>query len=281
MKQIFQIGSFVFQIDYPSQIVPPEHFMTFLSQKNNYDYSYCFIIDEKFPLPQGQRIAVRADLTVFQKDDLEMRYIGVKGTQGYYACYQEIDQNSAIVYLDPERLIELNIDPAFTSLLALEKRMLQYNEIVLHCAYIKYHDKAILFSAPSETGKTTQANLWEKYKQSQTINGDRSLLVKHQGHWIAQGWPVCGTSEVCLNQNIEIKAIIMLSQDQYDHVAKLSPVQAFSLIYSQITINKWNQKDHMKAIDLIEQLIQEVPVYHLGCTISKEAVDCLYEVLYQ
>lgn len=281
MKQIFQIGSFVFQIDYPSQIVPPEHFMNFISQKSDYVYSYRFIIDENFPQPQGQRIAVRDDLIVYQENDLEMRYIGVKGIEGYYACYQETDQHAAVVYLNPERLKELNIDPAFTSLLALEKRMLTYNEIVLHCAYIKYQGKAILFSAPSETGKTTQANLWEKYKQSQTINGDRSLLVKHQGQWFAQGWPVCGTSEICLNQNIEIKAIVMLSQDSYNHVEKLSPAKAFSLIYSQITINKWNQKDHMHAIDLIEQLIQDIDVYHLGCTISKEAVDCLYQLLYQ
>ncbi|WP_370839368.1 hypothetical protein [Intestinibacter bartlettii] len=34
-------------------------------------------------------------------------------------------------------------------------------------------DKGILFSAPSGTGKSTQADLWEKYENAEIINGDR------------------------------------------------------------------------------------------------------------
>lgn len=32
-------------------------------------------------------------------------------------------------------------------------------------------------------------------------------------------------------------------------------------------------------MDLIEDFLEKVPVYHLGCTISEEAVDCLERVL--
>ena len=160
-----------------------------------------------------------------------------------------------------------------------ERRLVRKDQMVLHCAYVEYRGEAILFSAPSETGKTTQAGLWEKYRGSRTVNGDRSLLGKKEGRWIAQGWPVCGTSEVCHNEAIPIKAVIMLSQAKENRAEKLKPGQAFPLLYSQITVNKWNMQDHLHTMDLIDSFLREVPVYHLGCTISEEAVECLAGVM--
>ena len=136
-----------------------------------------------------------------------------------------------------------------------------------------------MFSAPSETGKTTQANLWEKYRGSRTVNGDRALLGKRKGRWTAQGWPVCGTSEVCHNEEFPIRAVVMLSQAKENQAEQLPPGRAFPLLYSQITVNKWNMKDHLHAIDLIQELAEGGSVFHLGCTISEEAVDCLEEAL--
>ena len=151
--------------------------------------------------------------------------------------------------------------------------------MILHCAYVEYQGEAILFSAPSETGKTTQANLWEKYRGSRTVNGDRSLLGKAGGRWTAQGWPVCGTSEVCNNESVPIRAVVMLSQEPENRAERLTPGHAFPLLYSQITVNKWNMQDHLHTIDLIEEFLGSVPVLHLGCTISEEAVRCLAKAL--
>lgn len=210
---------------------------------------------------------------------LESRLIGVKGTEGYYACYRETGPDRAEVVLARDRIEGLHIDPVFTSLLALERRMIRRDSLVLHCAYVLDHGEAILFSAPSETGKTTQANLWEKYRGSRTVNGDRALLGKIDGCWHAQGWPVCGTSEVCSNEAHPIRAIVMLSQAKENRAERLTPGQAFPLLYSQITINRWNMEDHIRAMDLMEKLLAELPVYHLGCTISREAVTCLENAL--
>ena len=72
----------------------------------------------------------------------------------------------------------------------------------------------------------------------------------------------------------------MLSQGKTDTVERLTPFQAFSQIYSQITINRWNREAQQRAMDLIENLITHVPVYHLSCTISEDAVRCLESALY-
>lgn len=279
MNKLFQIGDFVFRLDYPDEITPPPNFMLFETEKKQPQYCYHIKISETFPKLKGDIVARRPDLIVFQNHGKESRLIGVKGTPGYYACYREVSNNQAEILLAPDRLAGLNIDPVFTSLLALERRLVERNNMVLHCAYVEYRSKAILFSAPSETGKTTQANLWEKYRNSRTINGDRALLGKINNQWMAQGWPVCGTSEVCNNEATPIQAIVMLSQGKENQARQLKPSEAFGLLYSQITINGWNKESTASALDLIEKLIVEIPIYHLSCTISEEAVECLEKIL--
>lgn len=284
MDKIFQIGDFVFRLCFPEEAAPPENFMKFEKRADSGanpvpEYMYLIKVSDCLPQPEGKVIARRPDLTVLQNGERESRLIGVKGNPDFYAFYQEVAGDRAEVTLVRDRIAELHIDPVFTSLLALERRQIKKDAMILHCAYIEYRGEAILFSAPSETGKTTQANLWEKYRGSRTVNGDRSLLGKRDGRWTAQGWPVCGTSEVCHNESIPVRAVVMLSQAQENRAQRMTPGQAFPLLYSQITVNKWNTQDHIHTMDLMEDFLGSVPVIHLGCTISREAVDCLEEVL--
>lgn len=283
MDKLFQIGEFVFRLCCPEEVTPPENFMKFECASGSPEYTYHIEVSDALPRPEGTVSARRPDLTVFchrtDEGTFESRLIGVKGRKDSYACYREVAEDRAEIVLVRDEIKELHIDPVFTSLLALERRLVKKDSMVLHCAYMEYKGEAILFSAPSETGKTTQANLWEKYRGSRTVNGDRALLGKMDGRWTAQGWPVCGTSEVCFNEAVPIRAVVMLSQAEENHVEKLSPGRAFPLLYSQITVNKWNMEDHIHTMDLIEDFLEKVPVYHLGCTISEEAVECLEKVL--
>lgn len=292
MDKIFQIGDLTFRLCCPEEITPPPNFMLFergetetvldkigAAEISKPEYTYRMHVSKGLPVPDGKVIASRPDLTVYECENGESRLIGVKGTEGYYACYRETAPDRAEITFAADRIGGLHIDPVFSSLLALERRLVKKDNIILHCAYVEYRGEAILFSAPSETGKTTQANLWEKYRGSRTVNGDRSLLGKKDGRWTAQGWPVCGTSEVCHDEAFPIRAIVMLSQAEENQAVKLTPGQAFPLVYSQITVNRWNREDHIHTMDLIQDLLENVPVYHLGCTISEDAVECLEHIL--
>lgn len=280
MDKCFQIGDFCFRLICEEGVNPPDNFMLFERESVEPVYTYEMIRAGEIPQPRGTLLVQRKDMLVFGADGLEMRYIGYPGMQGFFACYEEISAEAARVHLSPAVLGELWIDPLFTGLLALERRMVPRGGLILHCAYMRYREEAILFSAPSETGKTTQATLWEKYRGSRVINGDRSLLQCVDGRWTAQGWPVCGSSEVCHDEATPIRAIVMLSQGKTDTVQRLSPYQAFSQIYSQITINRWNGEAHRQAMDGIERLVTQTPVFHLSCTISEEAVRCLERAVY-
>lgn len=280
MTKLFSIGGFCFSLSYPEELSPPKNFMLFEVSEGSPEYCYRILLTDKLPAPEGEVIARREDIRIFRHGNLENRLLGIKGYDGYYAYYEELSDTEARIWLVPDYIVELNIDPVFSSLLALERRLSIKNALILHCAYVKYKDEAILFSAPSETGKTTQANLWEKHAGSKTVNGDRALLRCVDGKWCACGWPVCGTSDVCNNLTTPIRAIVMLSQSTDNRAEALPPAEAFRLLYSQITVNTWNRDFVQKNMDLIESLAGAVPVCHLSCNISEDAVKCLHHIIY-
>lgn len=72
----------------------------------------------------------------------------------------------------------------------------------------------------------------------------------------------------------------MLSQGKENHAKRLGAAEAFRQIYGQVTVNRWNRSAAGRALELLENLVTEIPVYHLSCTISEEAVACLEEAVY-
>lgn len=281
MERYFRIADFPFRVIAPDTVIPPENFMKFAVPVDSPACTYEIVLTDDFPLPRGALAARRHDLLVYRENGLEQRYLSYYAdtAQRAFACCQEEAPDHARVFLRPGILDDLVYDTVFTSLFSLERRMIDRSALILHSSYIRYQGRAILFSAPSGTGKSTQAGLWERYRGVRQINGDRSLLRQIDGVWHACGWPVCGSSEICHNEDTPIRAIVMLSQSERNEIRRLRPMEAFSQLYSQIAVNRWSRDFQTQAMDLIETLIREIPVYHLACTISEDAVNCLDRAL--
>lgn len=146
---------------------------------------------------------------------------------------------------------------------------------MLHSSFIKYNDKAILFSAPSKTGKSTQADLWNKYENAEIINGDRAAVRKIDNKWKAYGLPYAGSSCIFKNESANLSNIIILRQGKENKLKKLSPREAFIKIYSETTIHTWDSKFQENIINMLTDLVQEIPVYLYECLPDKSAVDFL------
>src|SRR5699024_19054 len=77
-------------------------------------------------------------------------------------------------------------------LLGLERLLLSRQGLLLHASFIRWQARGILFSAPSGTGKSTQADLWVRHRGAEVINGDRAALRRSAGRWRAYGLPYAG-----------------------------------------------------------------------------------------
>lgn len=276
MDDRFLIGDFPFCLTAPEDLPVPDNFLKFRADVSP-AYAYRLGWADALPALDGPVLARRTALTVCGTPEQEQRGLLLAGSP--LAVYRETAPDAADVAVLRAQGSMLCVDTVFVSLLALERRMLARDGLILHCAYVRTPRGAILFSGPSGIGKSTQGGLWAKHRGAEVRNGDRALLQCLDGRWTARGWPVCGSSRICAPCDTPIRAVVMLEQRPENRAERLRPAQAFLQLFPQITVNRWNPAAAERAAGLLERLIAAVPVLRLGCTVSAEAVDCLEAVL--
>ncbi|MCC3862698.1 hypothetical protein K0040_00025 [Terrisporobacter petrolearius] len=225
-------------------------------------------------------VCQREHILVTKNDhNFESRYLMIPGNFYPYAYYREDSDKKISIEIIKDFKNSFTIDTMFWSLFALEKHLIKEESIIFHCSYMVYKGYAVLFSGPSGIGKSTQSRLWEKNRNTRIINGDRALLVKEDKNWYVNGWPVCGSSEICTNEKHELGSIVFLGKSNENSVVRLERKYAIKKLISQITINYWNKDFVNKAISLAENIVDNIKIYELTCTPDIEAVKVLEKFL--
>lgn len=160
-------------------------------------------------------------------------------------------------------------------------RMLaEHGGVVLHSSYIiTQRGEALLFSAPSGTGKSTQAELWRSYAGAKVINGDRAL-VKAENGVTANGILFSGTSGISENVTAPLRALILLRQSGKNELRSVSGKEAFMRLLPQCSYYPDEEENLRLVTGILAEIISAVPVYDFGCVPDESAVSALSEVLY-
>lgn len=264
-------------IDIPLKYDESKEFNQFVSNFNNeYDIKFNFI--------QLKNIIERDSKVLFKENFIK----GYKEKEGYirefYSEYQlepygfmneKITNKQCNVFLYPSaKDIVLTTKKVF-DMIGIESYFYKENTFILHSSYIKWNNKAILFSGPSGIGKSTQASLWQDSEMAEIINGDRCAINKKNGEWYAYGLPYAGSSKVYKNTTTPILAVVILNQGKENTLIKLDYINAFKSMYRQTTINIWNDEFIDIITKLLEKFIMQVPVYMLTCKPNYTAVEIL------
>ncbi|MGB8454367.1 MAG: hypothetical protein WCD89_18810 [Anaerocolumna sp.] len=157
--------------------------------------------------------------------------------------------------------------------------ILFHQGIVIHAAAIEWQGKGIMFSAPSETGKTTQANLWRKNKGAKIINADRPAVRVAGNHSYLYGTLWNGSSSKYRNRSVPLSAIILLEQAKENKIRKLDNKEAAARLIPRCFLPYYQEDIMNLALDNIEKIIAVTPVYILQCRPDKEAVELVYQCL--
>lgn len=164
------------------------------------------------------------------------------------------------------------------SSISLSQLLLPKNAFFIHSSFISVNGKAILFSAPCGTGKSTQAALWEKHRNAEVINGDKAGILVENGVY-ACGVPFCGTSGICKNKIFPLGAIVLLSQAPENTVRRLAGIEAVQRVLQNIYLDLIAPNEQTAVVDLLIELLKTVPVYSFSCTADENAVITLEEEL--
>lgn len=230
--------------------------------------------------PVGEQIVWETDIcTVKISGEAEVRIYHDGIIKRPYAIYSESQKKGIHVWVDENWLKRYYYTNYVFNICAVEKLLIRNKKAIFHCCYVKIDESAILFSGDSGIGKSTQGALWEKYMGASVINGDRAVLGKKTGCWHAFGFPFSGTSGICHNVTSPLKGIIFLRQAKENKIHRLDPAEAGKRLWSQFTINQWDAGFVGTALQLINEIASEIPIYELYCTPDERAVVCTRKML--
>ena len=200
-----------------------------------------------------------------------------KGSVGRYlastVCTSDLTCMECRVALSPEASMHslgtlLRMIPIRT---ALQRR----GTLFFHASQVAVGGKGIVFTAPSGTGKTTQAKLWRDYRGAGIICNDRTLIR----NGITYGYPVDGSEPVISGETYPLAAVVLLEQAPQNSIRRLHVKEVLTRLMPQLVIDTWDPDARSLAAQQLLELMGNYPIYLLSCTADEAAVICLEQQL--
>ena len=273
------MAGFLWEIVSPIELDARENCAPFLTDRPGADVSLRFRLEQ--PPERGAVVHDRSP-RVWQEDGaLRIERLPAAAVKPCACVWMREDDPLSVtgcIYPDRTNLIR-SLDNLLDAS-ELELLLTKLGIFSLHSSLVRRREgDAILFTAPSGTGKSTQAGLWAQFAGAETLNGDRSMIRRVDGVWTAFGSPFAGTSGIYRNEHAPIRALIVLRQAPENTIRRLSLAEAFRAIYSESVLPRWHQDAHQRVISLVTEIVSEVPVYLLACTPDERPVTLLRNTL--
>lgn len=160
---------------------------------------------QALPEVRGRELLRNYAFAVFRTEDGFFRVFHDRreGDRPYAVGHLEPDGRETIEYLEADRGFFSETANCFSHI-ALEALLLQRDAMILHASFVSTRYGGLLFSGVSGIGKSTQADLWQRYEGAELLNGDRTVLRRMDGVWTAFGSPYAGSSNCFVNESRRI-----------------------------------------------------------------------------
>ena len=282
MEKHYRFGSLELTFDLPEdRMYQNERWLEPFSVPSVVDpHRFRFSMVPELTAPETDCVVSNPDQRIYREGEWEVRDLGgvsKSWREGYLRVASRGREH--IAELKESQCIGRIGIHTVLSAIGIEHLMAQAEGLVFHCSFIEFDGRAILFTAPSETGKSTQAELWSRYRGARIINGDRAAIRWDGSQLLAEGLPFCGSSEHCENASLPIGAIVYLAQAPRTSIRRMGGYEAFARIWEGVCVNTWDRSDMERVSDLVQKLATFVPVYYLPCTPDESAVTALEQAL--
>lgn len=279
MKHLISIAGLTVLADVPYKLHPSDsttRFIQPLKAPVPFDLTFEIIPVERLPVRSDVRFTESRRVYVGTGDDAGT-YFSSYPNKPPYAFASRKTVHSGILRCEYLPGNEKYMDYArnLITLMDIEATLLDFGAIILHSSLICWKGGGIIFSAPSGMGKSTQAELWRQYEGAEILNGDRAALRKKNGIWHGYGLPYAGTSGIYRNESAPLKVIVALRQATENRIRRIAGAEAFSYLYPETMIHRWDPQFESRAAELLLSLLSEIPVFLLECRADRGAVEIL------
>jgi hypothetical protein len=271
-----------------------------LKKSRSYHYHDCIILPRSLAAFYNETIPEKPDMRVLVHELSD--YTGIENYKKVHnhAFFERPNQTIMTVY-DPHDLdkpgysIEMSKDysqvdyiphiPEYEHydlqwmMYPFEGRFLYKGGVVLHGAAVEYSGKGFIFTGISGAGKTTQAHLWQKYRNALIINGDCPAIRITDGIASLYGTPWCGTSGESINRRVHLSAVVVVKKGDTNSISELNGNSAFLALLANVLHSSFDKETLDLSIQNLKTFVNYIRVFEFTCTISEEAVKILEKEL--
>ena len=155
----------------------------------------------------------------------------------------------------------------------------QRNILYFHSSLISSNGNGLMFLGPSGIGKTTQAELWNQYRDALIINGDVVFVEERESLYYGWGTPWHGSSPYCENTNVPVKALIVLKQGDENFIRELHGFEKVTAVSESVFYPKWLDGGMEMSLAILNRLLSTLPVYEFVNKADEESVDLVERVV--
>lgn len=200
-------------------------------------------------------------------------------TQEMIDAYVESGKDSEIIKDWPQHVIWDEVEYMLAGQI-FYRQLLRFNGMLVHSSAIVKNNKAYLFSGKSGVGKSTHTGLWLKEFGDEVyiLNEDKPAVRKIDGKYYTYGTPWSGKTNTNVNRKAELECIVFLGQAEENAIRKVDAKEAFTSLFEQ-TDRKADGRYMIALMDMMEEIVKDIPIYHLDCNISREAVRLAHDTI--
>ena len=219
-------------------------------------------------------------------DGREVCRFGVDAEGVYHYTFGQRE----VVRFDPKcpdaALLSPLPDPSsmrFALWLAYSMTALRYGRMPVHSSVVACDGRAVMCLGESGTGKSTHTRLWLQHIPSTHLLNDDSpiLAVEDDGGVAVYGSPWSGKTDCYRQERLPLAALLRLEQRPSNTIRRLSTLEAFGALQPSCPPAMAHDEPCLdRMVALISQIIQQVPVYRLGCLPDADAALLSHSTIY-
>lgn len=185
---------------------------------------------------------------------------------------------ATVRYLTDVPMRKADIYKIFSNIV-IRNVVLLHQSITFHASAVKWQDKGVAFTAPSGTGKSTQAYLWETLTGASILNDDNALLKFSGGGITLHGTPWCGSGRKHRNTSVSLSAIIVLEQSSQNVLGRLLEPELSSKLLPRFFLPYHDPRLMDLALIYYSKILASAPIYYLQCRPDREAVQLVSDLI--
>lgn len=161
------------------------------------------------------------------------------------------------------------------------RQLLDFDGMMLHSSAVIMDGKAYLFTADSGTGKSTHTRLWQQAfggDRARILNDDKPAVRLVDGVWYAYGTPWSGKTAMNENVSAPVAGVAIIKRAPENSIHPAGGLETVRVLLRQV--NKPNDSRlRGRVLELLDDLMNRVPVWKLQCNMDPEAARVAYEAM--